>query len=323
MSSIPKHTKILIKDLDFQAKYNLSHTQTDLMAYMVNVPYWADSVDGYFVITTSKILSDLPHLGLKNFEPAFKALKDLGLIESKIVKVTHWTGKPKLRAIKLTKKGKEYESNMILPSQDEKVKRLEKEKQELQETIDRLMIEKEESNKNSEKETEPKPISKLPKKDEIAEFIQKNIKYFGATSRPICNFVPNYQKETTFYINSYGKLSTVTQDNEAKQIFNPKTVYEFWQWLYLNPQRVGDEIDFSTTPTPKELKQRFINRTIKLKELVCTISDFVESEDGIKVEIKEEDGAKRFLLNAETKEAMVFEPEYCQKVILEVLYNKR
>jgi hypothetical protein len=36
---LPQHTQILIKDLDFQATYHLSHTQMDVMAYMVNVPY--------------------------------------------------------------------------------------------------------------------------------------------------------------------------------------------------------------------------------------------------------------------------------------------
>ena len=87
MSARPQHTQILIKDCDFQARYDLSHTQTDLMAYMVNVSYWADCVDGYYVITTSKILSDLPLMGEKTFQASFKVLKEKGLIESKIVEV--------------------------------------------------------------------------------------------------------------------------------------------------------------------------------------------------------------------------------------------
>jgi len=70
--NLPNRTQILIKDLLFQEKYSLSHSQTDLMAYLVNVPYWATKVDGYFVITTSKIMTDLPMMGEKTIEASFK-----------------------------------------------------------------------------------------------------------------------------------------------------------------------------------------------------------------------------------------------------------
>jgi len=105
MSIQPQHTQTLIKDLDFQAKYRLSHTQTDLMAYLINVPYWAIKVDGYFVIATSKIISDLPSMGKKTIEASFKVLKDLGLIRTKMVKVTKFKNIPTLRAIYITEKG--------------------------------------------------------------------------------------------------------------------------------------------------------------------------------------------------------------------------
>ncbi len=87
MSVAPKRTITLVKDLLFQEKYHLSHTQTDLMAYLVNLTYWSISVDDYSVITTSKVMSDLPKMGLKTFEASLKALKGLGLIECKIVEV--------------------------------------------------------------------------------------------------------------------------------------------------------------------------------------------------------------------------------------------
>lgn len=87
IQNLPKRTQILVKNLLFQKKYNLSHSQTDLMAYLVNVYYWAISVDGYFVINTSKIKSDLPKMSEKTIEASLKILKDLGLIHSKILEV--------------------------------------------------------------------------------------------------------------------------------------------------------------------------------------------------------------------------------------------
>jgi hypothetical protein len=103
--NLPNRTRILIQDLLFREKYNLSHAQTDLMAYLVNVAYWAINVDGYFVIATSKIMMDLPAMGEKTIEASFKVLKDLELIQCKTVQVTQLRGKPYLRGMKLTKKG--------------------------------------------------------------------------------------------------------------------------------------------------------------------------------------------------------------------------
>jgi hypothetical protein len=330
MSAVVQHTTILIKDLDFKAKYNLSHTQTDLMAYIANVPYWADNVMGYYVLATNKILSDLPFLPQKTFEASLKVLKDLGLVECKIVKVTHWRGSPYIRGIRLTEKGNEYNQHLMLPNQEKRINEFAEENRELKETIAKLRVELEEKKtKEVEKVEELKEeISKTPKEeiekeepkeDKLNEFIQKNIKYFGATSRPICNFVPTYQKETTFYINSYNKLSTIAQSGESKQIANPQIVYEFWQWLFINQTRVGDKIDFSKTPTFKQLEARFINRTIKIGEEKLQISSFVKEGDSVKIKVKEKEGKERFLLNGETKEAMLFELGYCQRVLLEVL----
>jgi len=73
--NIPNRTQILVKDLIFQEKYNLTHTQTDLMAYLVNVTKWAMEVDGYFIITTKKIISDLPQIGRKTLEKFTKSSK--------------------------------------------------------------------------------------------------------------------------------------------------------------------------------------------------------------------------------------------------------
>jgi len=315
MSARPQHTQILIKDLDFKAKYNLSHTQTDLMAYIANVPYWADKVMGYYVLATNKVLSDLPYLHQKTFEASLKVLKDLGLVECTIVKVTHWRGSPYIRGIRLTEKGNEYNKNLMLPNQEKRINEYKDEMEELKETIAKLRVELEEK--------EIKKVEKIkeesPKEDKINEFIQKNIKSFGKTSQPICNFVPTYQKETTFYINSYGKLSTIAPNGESKQMSNPQMVYEFWQWLYLNQARVGDKIDFTKTPTFEQLEARFINRSIKIGEETLQISSFVKEGEQVKIKVKEKEGNERFLLNVKTKEEMVFEMGYCQKVLLEIL----
>ena len=190
MSVVPQRTRILVKDLFFQAKYKLSHSQTDLMAYLVNVIYWATSVGGYFVITTGKIMSDLPEMGQKTIEANLKVLRDLGLIECKIVEVTQWRGKPKLRGMRLTEKGKEYNGHLILPNQDERVKKLEKEKKELeqknrelQETIARLSIAESDDLEPQNETEKPKPSTpNMPKESEIEAFILEVTKRFGKTS---------------------------------------------------------------------------------------------------------------------------------------------
>jgi len=316
MSAVPQRTQILVKDLLFQEKYNLSHTQTDLMAYLVNVTYWATYVEGYYVIATKKVMSDLPCLGEKTFEASLKVLKEFGLIESKIVEVTSWRGKPKLRAIRLTYKGKEYNAKLILPTQDKKVKRLEKELKEALEKLslseERVQSEKSDTIKQEERVT-------LPKKEKFDSFIQESTEHFGRTSRPICNFVPSYNRETTFYINSYNKLSIITQNNELKQLKNPKTVQEFWQWLYLNPQRIGDKIDFSQTPTLKELKQRYLNRRIEINGIGLHIVDFVEAGGGVKLKVKEKSGIERFIVNFETQKEMIFGLERCSQIIGKIM----
>jgi len=326
MSSLSQHTQILIKDLDFQAKHQLSHTQTDLMAYMVNVTYWADVVDGYYVIATLKILSDLQNLGKKNFEISLRALKEKGLIETKIVEVRRWKGKPKIRGIRLTEKGKLYHSNMVLPSQEPKVRELEKKNQELQETIDRLMLEKTEKiEKPQEKIQEPKPkpapksTPQPPKTVKIDTFIQEMRQHFGLNSQPICNFVPNFHKETTFYINSYNKLSIITPENDFQQIRNPQIINEFWQWLYQNPQRIGNKIDFSKAPTTQELKDRYCHKTIEINKTPYTIIDVIKAKKGVKLKVKTKKGEELLLRDKETQKDKIFGFDECQEIILKIL----
>jgi len=317
--NLPNRTQILIKDLPFQEKYNLSHSQTDLMAYLVNVIYWAINIEGYFVITTSKIMSDLPAMGQKTIEANLKVLKDLGLIECKIVEVTPWKGKPKLRGVKLTQKGQEYNAKLVLPSQDEEVKRLKLEIKELKETIKNLTVSESEELPTQE-EPEQKPSTPtMPPLQAIETFIGDITKRFGRSSQPICNDVPKWNKKTTFYINSYHKLSVITAQNEHKQLKNPLEIQHFWQWLFTHNNRIGDIIDFTRTPTLKALEQRFLHQKIKIGQHEQEVNAILPSEEGVKIGVKNEKGKVGFLMDGQTKKEMIFSLKRAQEVLFELL----
>jgi len=317
--NLPNRTQILIKDLPFQEKYHLSHSQTDLMAYLVNVVYWAINVEGYFVITTSKIMSDLPAMGQKTIEANLKVLKDLGLIECQIVEVTPWKGKPKLRGVKLTSKGEEYNAKLVLPSQDEEVKRLKLEIKELKETIKNLTVSESETS-TSQEEPKPKPSTPtMPPLEAIETFICDVTQRFGRSSHPICNDVPKWNKETTFYINSYHKLTVITAQNEHKQLKNPLEIQHFWQWLFLHNNRIGDIIDFTKEPTLKALEERFLHQIVKIGENEQEVHAILPCKEGVKIKVKNEKGKVGFLMNGQTKKEMIFGFKKCQEILFDLL----
>jgi hypothetical protein len=320
--NLPNRTQILIKDLQFQEKYQLSHSQTDLMAYLANVPYWAINIDGYFVIATAKIMEDLPTMGKKTIEASLKVLRDLKLISSKIVEVKRWRGKPKLRAIQLTPNGKEYNKNLVLPNQDERVRRLEKEnselkkdKKELQDIIEKMRV--------AEPEPEPKeesnPIPETPPKEALELFIDDIIRRFGRTGKPLCNAVPTWNIKTTFYINSYNKLSLITPENKSLQLKDPIQINKFWNWLFNHPTRLGDKIDFSKAPTTKLLKKRFINQNINLNGAEKRVSDIVEVEGMVKLKLQNQDNTSSFVIDSKTKKDMTFTHQKCQDILFKLL----
>ena len=326
MSAVPQRTQILVKNLPFQEKYHLTHIQTDLMAYLVNIISWAICVDGYYVITTSKIMSDLPKMGQKTIEASLKVLKDLELIECKMVKVPQWQGNVKHRGVKLTSKGKEYNGALMLPSQDKKVRELEKKNRELeeenrrlQEIIDNMDVSKSETSAPNNQE-KPKPIvPTMPTKQAIEVFIDDVTKRFGRSSQPICNVVPKWNKETIFYINSYNRLSIITPQKEHKQLRDPILINSFWQWLYTHSSRIGDQIDFNKTPTLKELEKRFINQTILIGEKKERVCEFVEVEGGVTIKVENQEGKVRFIIDSVTQKEKVFELGVCQEVLFDRL----
>jgi DNA-binding PadR family transcriptional regulator len=317
MSAVPQRTQFLIKDLFFQTKYNLSHTQMDLMAYFVNLAYWAICIDGYYAITSHKIMTDMPQIKEKTLEATIKELKAIGLITTTIVEVKKWNKSPKVRGLKLTKKGAEYRNNFVLPSVDPKVRELEKENRELKETIRQLNITQSETTPPKEEEKPKAPT--LPTKKDIEFFIEDVTRRFGRSSEPICNLVPQWNKETTFYINSYNRLSYLTPQNEYKQLQDPFQIKKIWHWLFDHSNRIGDKIDFSQTPTIQQLKDRFIGRNIKIGTNQSTINNLVEAPNGVKIEVRTKEDKVGFLIDSKTGKAKIFELGYCQKVILEVL----
>ena len=325
MSALPNRTQILIKDLIFQEKYHLTHSQTDLMAYLVNVVYWAININGYSVIATSKIMTDLPTMRKKTIEASLKVLKDLDLIECTIVKVTQWKGKPRLRGMKLTQKGKEYNAKLVLPPQDERVRALEKENRELRETIKDLRVSESEVSapkKEVNQEARQKPsVLSMPTLKAIEIFVGEVTKRFGRGGQPICNGVPKWNKETTFYINSYNKLSVITPQKEHKQLKNPFEINRFWEWLSVHNERIGDKIDFDKTPTIKELEKRFLNQIVMIGTHKEKIYEFILFEDGVKIKVESEDGKVRFIIDSSTKKEKIFGLGESQKVLFELLLS--
>ena len=331
--NLPKRTRIIVKDLLFQEQHKLTHIQVDLMAYLVNVTYWAKELEGgFYPITTKKILSDLPCLGEKTLETSLKVLKELKLIETKLVDVEGWNSKYKIRAIKLSNEGKLYNSHLILPAQDEKYKLL-------QQKIDTLETEKEKLQENNEalkelfknlnipKEDDAKKFQKVQKKmilhscnQDLLDFIENIKKTFIKTGESICNFVPNWAKEVTFQINSYGKLSIVSQNGKEKQVKDASEINKFWLWLFKNQERVGKIIDFSKILNMNELKYRYIGTTIIINSQHLIVSDFVLEEEGIAIEvIKDEKYIK--LINSKTEKVATFPLDACEKMVLE--YRER
>jgi len=167
----------------------------DLMAYFVNLAFWTIVIEGYCVIATKKIMSDLPEMGQKTIEASLKRLKEVGLIETTIVEV-----------IALKKKVKELEA-----------------------TIEQLTVSTEEKNQNVRNPSvHAQTTEAKPSDSEFAGFVNVIKQGFGTSGEPICNFVPTWLKETTFYINSYNKLALVTPKGEYKQLVDPIAINRFW-----------------------------------------------------------------------------------------------
>jgi len=260
-------------------------------------------------------MSDLPAMGQKTIEASLKVLKDLELIECKMVEVSQWRGDTKYRGVKLTKKGAEYNANLVLPSQDERVNELKKEVKELKQIIESLTV----SNTNTPIPQKEKIVLSMPTVQAIELFIETITKRFGKTGQSICNGVPKWDKETTFYINSYNRLSIITPENKHKQLKDPSEIKAFWEWLSTHSSRVGKIIDFEKSPTIKELESYFVGQTIILGKNIEKICEFVEVKGGVKIRVESQTGEVRFIIDKITKKDKVFELSSVLGVLFGVL----
>jgi len=330
---VANFTRTLIKDVCFQQKYNLSHTQTDLMAYLANLISWATCINGYYLITTKKILLDMPLLHEKTLEASLKVLKDFGLIETTLLEYKPWSDTRKFRGLRLTDKGKEYNSHLVLPPQDERVIELQKKITELTKELQaqkdetkrekelRESIEKEiktQTQTPSKEQTAPKPKPKKIFDQDFIDFIEETKKDFAKTSEPICNCVPKWDKRTIFSINSYNKLSVLIPTGEYKQVANPQQINDFWHWLNENQDRVGDVIDFSKKLDLKELQKRYIGKDIYLNSDKIQISNIIPTENSkVKIELRNyQHGKKTILRDARSHSDVLFSIDECEKMIL-------
>ena len=105
--NLPKRTRLLVKDIIFQERYLLTHTQVDIMAYIINAITWAVKVGAFFPITNKKFHEDLPQISEKTLEEGLRVLKAMELIEVQMITVPSWHN-AYVRGICILPKGLEY-----------------------------------------------------------------------------------------------------------------------------------------------------------------------------------------------------------------------
>ena len=314
--NLPKRTRSIVKDLLFQEKHNLSHSQMDLMAYLVNVPFWALAVgDDFYVITSNKIISDIPYFTTKTLEFLFKALEDKKLIERKLVKVEEWKGSHQVRSIRLTEAGKLYNDHLVLPTKNKEFAELKKEYKELKTQKEALEKKLEEVLANvsfSEEEKEPK---KYKTNQDLSTFIKETTRDFAITGEAICNCVPKWVDSALFYINSYNKLSIKQNNEEEKQIKDASKIHAFWLWLFENQDRIGECIDLSKPLDLAEVKRKYIGVQIEINGQEAEVYNFVSGKEGVAIEVKKDKQIIR-LVDMRDKSKKFYPLELCEKMIL-------
>jgi len=314
--NLPKRTRSIVKDLLFQEKHNLSHSQMDLMAYLVNIPFWALAVgDDFYVITSNKIISDIPYFTSKTLEFLFKALEDKKLIERKLVKVEEWKGSHQVRSVRLTEAGKLYNDHLVLPTKNKEFAELKKEYKELKTQKEALEKKLEEVLANvsfSEEEKEPK---KYKTNQDLSTFIKETTRDFAITGEAICNCVPKWVDSALFYINSYNKLSIKQNNEEEKQIKDASKIHAFWLWLFENQDRIGECIDLSKPLDLAEVKRKYIGVQIEINGQEAEVYNFVSGKEGVAIEVKKDKQIIR-LVDMRDKSKKFYPLELCEKMIL-------
>ena len=267
------------------------------------------------MITSNKIISDIPYFTSKTLEFLFKALEDKKLIERKLVKVEKWKGSHQVRSIRLTQAGKLYNDHLVLPTKNEEFTQLKKEYKELKSQKEELEKKLEEVLENvsfSEEEKEPK---KYKTNQDLSDFIKETTKDFAITGEAICNCVPKWVDSALFYINSYNKLSIKQNNEEEKQIKDASKIHAFWLWLFENQDRIGECIDLSKPLDLAELKRKYIGVQIEINGQEAEVYNFVSGKDGVAIEVKKDKQIIR-LMDARDKSKKFYPLELCEKMIL-------
>jgi len=317
--NLPKRTRVLVKDILFQEKYRLTHTQVDIMAYIINALMWATKVGAFFPITNKKFHEDLPQISEKTLEESLRVLKAMELIEVQMIAVPKWNN-AYVRGISVLPKGLEYNASYYQAKEKKIIDNLKEQmftqKQELVELREQL--------KHLEAtETESKIVEDAIEKDdginyddlEFTSLIKTVTKEFGATSEPICNGVKGWKKETQFYINSYNKLTILSLSGEVAQLKNPIEISDFWKYLAKNRHQIGKVIDFTKELTIDELNRRYVGMDIALNEIKFRIHKIEAYKNGVQVSLQKSDNENIAMLS-KNGEAIVFGFKECEKVLL-------
>jgi len=325
--NLPKRTLVLIKDIIFQEKYRLTHTQVDIMAYIINALGWTTKVGAFFPLTNKKFHEDLPQISEKTLEESLRALKSMGLIEVQMITVPSWNN-ARVRGISVLPKGLEYNSSYYKADEKEVIKSL----QEQMRTKEQELVELREELKNIkavdvpkefQDEKEAKIIEEAIEKDDgskyddlgFTELIETVTKEFGATSEPICNAVDGWQKETEFYINSYNKLSVLSPSGKVAQLKNPIEINNFWKYISENRDQIGKVIDFTKELNLDVLNERYSQMNIVLEDSKFKVYKIKKVKDGVQVSIQNSENGNIAMLSRDG-EAIVFGLEECERVLL-------
>ena len=98
-------------------------------------------------------------------------------------------------------------------------------------------------------------------------------------------------KETTFYINSYGKLSITTPNGDFSQLTDPILIHKFWRWLMEHQKRIGDIVEFKNSRVNiRELNQKYRNSKIKIDGKIRWIEEIVDMGSGLYLKIRDYKG---------------------------------
>ncbi|CAA6826975.1 MAG: Unknown protein [uncultured Sulfurovum sp.] len=317
--NLPKRTRVLVKDILFQEKYRLTHTQVDIMAYIINALVWSTKVGAFFPVTNKKFHEDLPQISEKTLEESLRVLKAMELIEVQMITVPKWNN-AYVRGIAVLPKGLEYNARYyqakeqtVIDNLNEQMLTKDQEIRELKEQLKELEATK----------TNTKIVEEAIEKDndmnyndlEFTSLVKTVTKEFGATSQPICNGVKGWKKEVQFYINSYNRLTILSPTGEVVQLKSPLEISDFWKYLSKNRHQIGKVIDFTKKLTVNELNNRYVKMNIVFKENKFKVHQIEKLKEGVQVLIQSSDTNNISVLSKHGK-AIVFKLEECEKVLL-------